>query len=228
MSQIYVVTAADALVLIHDKSVQVTSDNPADDPIKQEINTISFPITEEQYQKYDTLKVDYKISDPAAGLFIYLTTDESYELCKKGYGITDLGIGNPPLFGSGSAAIRVSKNFKSGNNNLKIYSMVRPFGSKADVTYSVSLIKTTSSTPTQMVTPTLSLHSPTQTPTIPTTTTVLIVTTSTTPIVSPTTKATVKPPTPLPTNTPTQSSPLGIEIGIIATLGSAILVMKRK
>ena len=43
-----------------------------------------------------------------------------------------------------------------------------------------------------------------------------------------TAKSTVKAPTPWPTTTPTQASPLGIEIGIIATIGAVLLVMWRK
>ena len=43
-----------------------------------------------------------------------------------------------------------------------------------------------------------------------------------------TAKSTVKAPTPWPTNTPTQPSPLGIESGIIATIGTVLLVMRRK
>ena len=43
-----------------------------------------------------------------------------------------------------------------------------------------------------------------------------------------TSKVTVKNPTPWPTDTPTQPSPLGIELGIIATIGAIILVMKWK
>ena len=43
-----------------------------------------------------------------------------------------------------------------------------------------------------------------------------------------TAKSTVKAPTPWPTNTPTQPSPLGIEVGIIATICAVLLVMRRK
>lgn len=67
-----------------------------------------------------------------------------------------------------------------------------------------------------------------QTSVLTTATTAPIATTYTTPIptLSPTTNVTV--PTPWPTDTPTQPSPLGIEIGIIAIIGAALLIMKRK
>ena len=55
-----------------------------------------------------------------------------------------------------------------------------------------------------------------------------IVTISTTAELSPTTNITTESPTPWPTYTPTQPSPLRIEIEIIATIGAALLVMKRR
>jgi hypothetical protein len=94
----------------------------------------------------------------------------------------------------------------------------------------LTTIPTTTTAPNTTIT--------TATTTIPTTTVTTfqtnapIVTTFTTPIPSPTTKSTVKVTvakvTPWPTDTPTQSSPLGIEIGIIVIIGVAFLVMKRK
>jgi len=141
-TQICVVTADEQVILVNDKTIHVI-DNPTGNPqlaIENEITTISFPVTDEQYNSYDILKIDYQILNPSAGLYLTLTTDESYELCKEGYGITTLGVGNPPLFGSDSVTIGLNKNFPSGNNNLKLISMTRPFGVESDVIYTISLV----------------------------------------------------------------------------------------
>jgi PKD repeat protein len=95
-------------------------------------------------------------------------------------------------------------------------------------------VTTTSPTTTTTTAPNTTVTTVTTVPTtaLTTATTAPIVTIYTTPIPSPTTKTTVKVtvtnPTPWPTDTPTQSTPLGIEIGIIATIGAAFIVMKQK
>jgi PKD repeat protein len=94
---------------------------------------------------------------------------------------------------------------------------------------------TISSNPTQTTTTTTtsvtnSAVTTVQKTVLTTATTAPIVTTYSTlnPTRSPIPKATIKNPTPWPTNTPTQPSSLGIEMGIIATIGAAFLIMKQK
>jgi len=102
---------------------------------------------------------------------------------------------------------------------------------------------TSTTTPTQTTTTTTTVAPnttiTTAATTIPTTSittaqTTVLTTATTAPIVttyitrSPTPKVTIKNPTPWPTDTPTQPSPLGIEIGIIAIISAALLIMKRK
>jgi hypothetical protein len=94
---------------------------------------------------------------------------------------------------------------------------------------------------TTVTTPSTIVPTPTVTPTPPITVTTVqttVLTTETTaPVVtttpskstrSPTSKAALNIPTSWPTDTPAESSPLGIEGGIIATIGAAFLFIKRK
>jgi len=118
---------------------------------------------------------------------------------------------------------------KSTNTIITVLSPLYPNATATSPTPAQTTITTTTTAPNTTVT--------TTTTTVPTTTTTVlttapIVTTSVTPIPSPTTKATVKvtvtKATPWPNDTPIQSTPLGIEIGIIATICAVLLVMRRK
>jgi hypothetical protein len=96
-----------------------------------------------------------------------------------------------------------------------------------------SIMTTITPTPTIYISaPPTSYTTPTPTPTIyisaPPTSYTTQTTTTKGPTGSATTMPTTKIPTPWPTNTSTRPTPLGVEIGIIAIIGAALLVLKRK
>lgn len=285
-----IVAGADQL-LVNEKTVHYT-----DDTFVNEMNNIRFSITDDQYNSYKFLRVDYRNSNPSTSLWLYITSDNLYELYKQGHGITSQGIGTQ-IFGDG-AIYRELNEFKqfSGYNNLRLYGMVRPVGTASDVTFSITLTNNVENKNPTPIPPggtsskdtgshvfissnqkgadvyidsnylgklpiidkrdvPLGSHKITvkmngyvdweknvditkdeisiiaelkPIPTISTTT--ISTTTSTTAIITQTTKiqSTLKKISPLPTDTPTQPSPLGVEIGITAMIIYAVLVVKRK
>ena len=122
----------------------------------------------------------------------------------------------------------------SANTTITVLSPLAP-GTTTSPTSSLTqttTITTTTAAPTTTVTTaipttiatTIQTTEPTTSATTPPITSIYTPTSSRTP----TSTFTLKKFTPWPTDTPTQPSPFGAEIGIIATIGAALLVMKRK
>jgi len=128
-----IASAADK-TLILEKTVHFT-----DECLVNEEAHISFPVTDSQYDSYETLKLITINLNPQTSLALYMTTDKLYELSKQGHGITYQGLGSQ-LFGDGTLYFELS-DFKelSGYNHLNLYGMVRPFGAESDVTFSITL-----------------------------------------------------------------------------------------
>jgi PKD repeat protein len=91
-------------------------------------------------------------------------------------------------------------------------------------TQTTSISPTTTTATSTMIVTTIQTTEPTTRTTTPPTTSISTPTSSRTP----TSKVTLKTFTPYPTDTPTQPSPLGVEIGITAMIIYAVLVVKRK
>ena len=105
-----------------------------DDFWEHEDSHIQIKIDENFYPEY--MIVHYKIKEPDAGLMLKISTEESYQLAKKGYAFTSGGL-EYNLFGEGEF---VDYWGREESGEFRIYPFVLPNGMVSEVDFKIEII----------------------------------------------------------------------------------------